>query len=125
MPGVPAEFAAKYPPGTQVRKFLELQLAFDHSADTFQELYQREQREHGGMEGTVHVLLALRWDGRVAAIEVVRSELPEVFTTELRKLIKAMKFGVVEGTGFYDTPYKFSFYPPGGKSAALPGLPSK
>lgn len=73
-PGLPADFTAKYLPGSQRRWIGDLQLTFDRVADNFYQLYKRARQKNGDWEDPISVALAIRPDGRVAEAEVVSSK---------------------------------------------------
>lgn len=107
----PADFTARYPPGTQLRNVKHIQEAFDRNAKPLFDIYRRELSEHRCAQGDLELALALKADGSVAAAEIVATNLRPEFATEVRNVVVGMNFGAKPGEGLFTTLYPVRFYP--------------
>lgn len=116
-PNVPPAFVERFPSGSQKRALEQVNLVFRNNAQVFHKTYEQYLAKNVCLRGDLKLALAILPDGDVAKAEFISSTTGDaVFDREILLLVSQMKFGPVDGDGYFVFAYPIRFMPAGGVS---------
>lgn len=108
--GIPDAFKAQFPSGTQDRTLEQVQVAFNRNKGNIDAIYRRALREKPCLRGVMHFAIALRPDGMVVGMQVIRSTTGDsAYEQRIVERISKISFGPAGGGGNYVFTYPILF----------------